>query len=267
MPRRRKDGVAPAAAPGRAKLLYARYMNSRITYYGSLIFFGLVLMGVVVVFFFPSGKPAAGKPTVADVPVVTTAPSTSAPDGRINGCGPQDAVAVPPETVSKTVYNTTWTATGSMSVPTSEVGGPWISGPPAHCFNRNPEGALYAMATFVAEMASTTSNREMADLITARGLPDNNAEAYLRKLQAAPEITGQPMISVTGYRWQEYSPDRAVAELQFRRDSGSESGTTTSQLYGVIWQQNDWLILVPNPTTPTKLPDSQYRTFHPWGGA
>lgn len=266
---RRKAAAAPAAGPGRRQLAAVKLWNSNQFYYGALAFVGALGVGLVLIYLPFGSKPSTGSPVAAPTaPVSTTAttPPPSTPVGSVDGCTPQDEQDVAPESVATSTFETTWVATGQMSVPSSPTGGPTVAAPAPHCFNRNPEGALYSIATFVAEMAGTNSNQEKVDVITRRSLRDGNFDSYVQKLQSDSPVTGEPLFKISGYRWQEYSPQRAVAEIQVTVLSGPNASSTHSLLYGVIWANNDWLLLVPSPTTPVTLPGSNLRTFHPWGG-
>lgn len=266
---RRKDGAAPAAGPGRAQLAYASFMNSNKTWYAALGFMVLLLVGVVFVFLPFGGAQKAGEPTT--VPVIATvvpeAPPTSAADGTVNGCAPQEAEVVPPEKIALAEFQTDWKPIGSMSIPGSYTGGPLVQEPYYHCFVRSPEGSLYAAATFVAEraQAQAVSNEETVAVMAQRCLHDGNYELYTARLLADTRVTGEPPYVINGYRWAEYSPGRAQIELRLRLTAGAPPGTTTSVVVSVLWANNDWLVLSPNPDQPTKLQGDNLRTFHTWG--
>lgn len=256
------DNEAPTKGPGRVKMAYARYMNSKGGLYFAWAFMGLVGACLVFIFVVPDRAGTAGKPTAPAVPTATSSAPTAVDSTPDIGCGAQDPAEIAPETLVSSEFETQWVPTGQMSVPTSATGGPLAAG---HCFTRNPEGALYSMATFIAERAGTTTNQGVVDVMAARCLHDDNFEAYSTRLLADQPVTGQPAFAINGYRWMEYSPSRAQVELRFKRITGAEAGTTTTGVYSVIWKNNDWLVLVPNPDQPTRLPGDNLRTFHVWG--
>jgi hypothetical protein len=121
------------------------------------------------------------------------------------------------------------------------------------------------MATFISERAGMTSNEDIVGVMATRCLHDKNYEAYTQRLLGSAAVTGQPLFAINGYRWMEYSPGRAQVELRFKLVTGPNADSTSTNVYGVIWMNNDWLIVVPEPDQPTKVPGDNLRTFHVWG--
>jgi hypothetical protein len=174
-------------------------------------------------------------------------------------------VDVPPETLVLATFDTTWSPVGQSQAPSSPAAGPLIAAPFASCFARTPEGSLYAIASFVAEASEAPQNAERLALVQARVSRAGNYDKLVESLSRPGETTGQPLSKVSGYRWVQWSPEVAVVELQFTVLTGDLAGKQTSTVFQAVWQDNDWLIVVPNEGDQIHQAGTNLRTFTTWG--
>jgi hypothetical protein len=219
--------------------------------------------GLVYLFAFPAPEPAA-RAVPAATP--TTESSTSMPTPvQVSGCAAADPVPVPPEALVLTTFDTTWSPVGQSQAPSSPAAGPLIAAPFASCFARTPEGSLYAIASFVAEASEAPQNAERLALVHARVSRAGNYDKLVESLSRPGETTGQPLSKVSGYRWVQWSPEAAVVELQFTVLTGDLAGKQTSTVFQAVWQDNDWLVVVPNEGDQIHQAGTNLRTFTTWG--
>jgi hypothetical protein len=223
---------------------------------------GLVFVAVGAMFVMNRLQPDLGQQQQqeqAAVPTVAAAPAATAT------CPEAPAVEVLPEQVVLASYTPTWVPEGSAVKPSSATGGPTLPGPVSQCFARNPEGVLYAAASFAPEVATATDSGNLAALFTVKASHTGNYNALMADLPSMPPIQGRPSTEISGYRWNSYSPDRASLEIAFRTLTGPRAGSTSSITYTLTWESNDWKLIVPGKTDKVQT-SNPTKKFTPWGG-
>lgn len=206
------------------------------------VFFVVIAAALVWLVFFPPGAPlATGNGTVpgsaSDSPDVTF--TTDALPSPVVACPPQDPVEVLPEQVLGESYVTTWYPVGTMAAPSSPAAGPTQA---RRCFARTPEGALYAAVTRLAEEAANTGLTQQA---AAQGVTD---------------------IRFSGYRWQSYTPDKAIIVVRMAASNGVET-RQAGRVLDVTWADNDWQVAPDDTDAAMSAAADPKRTFTPWGGS
>lgn len=262
---RRKEPNTPAVTQqGWLDRRVTRVVNSNVWLGAAVLMVVAVAAGALYLFIAPTpGVVTVTPPPAGPVPA-TAATATEAPPN--DGCASAVPVDVPPESLVLTQINSDWKPVGTTYSPSSATGGPGIAAPYAACFTRTPEGALYAVAAFIAEASAAPKNAERLALVQARASRQGNYDGLIQSLSADGQTVGQPLARISGYRWIEYSPDSASVELQFRlidSTDGTQPPPTTA--FQVAWEFNDWRVVIPTEGGGVHLAGGKLRTFTPWG--
>jgi len=169
-----------------------------------------------------------------------------------------------PEQIMDFPLTPTWVRDGDMLRPVSATGGPGLETPFPQCFSRNPEGALYAASNFATGAISSTATGDHKEFYSLRLSHTGSYNALISSLADATPAENRPTVSISGYRWNSYSPTLVSLELRFTLMSGPRAGTASAIPYTLSWENNDWLIVPPNPSD--NLTADPNRPYIPWGG-
>lgn len=229
----------------------------------------LVVLALVLALTGPSGDPGPGR-GAAPAPA---APSHSAPSpGTPSSKAASDSVcglSAGDQSVPSSPPPTTWKLIGSTAAPSSEAAGPGtVTEGVRTCFAHNPVGALFAAATFSAETtAPQVSKAQLAKATIASGPGKSAAVRSARKADAGdPDTT--LVFQFAGYRFLDYSPDRATLELVWRITSGPNAGALSAVPYTVAWEDGDWKITVSaDGEVPSGNSVPDLSGYVPWSGA
>lgn len=182
-----------------------------------------VVVGGLTVVLWPSPEDGANNQTAS--------PAVGGNGGVVPTVGPTAVPTAAPEGV-------TWELVNGIAVPRSTTAGPTqVDGPVHHDFAHTPDGALMAALQIFARYGFT-EGEGWREVTLRQVMPGPGRQVYLQarekvdELQAPPEGWGQ----VAGFRFQSYSPDRAVIEIARRFDSGNLQVSSTT----VVWHQGDW---------------------------
>jgi hypothetical protein len=126
-----------------------------------------------------------------------------------------------------------------MSAPSSPAAGPNQA---RRCFARTPEGALYAAVTRLAEEAASTGLVQEA---AAQGVTD---------------------IRFSGYRWQSYTPDKAIVVVRLAASNGVDTHQA-GRVLDVTWANNDWQVAPDDTAAAASAAADPKRIYTPWGGS
>ena len=123
------------------------------------------------------------------------------------------------------------------------------------------------MAFFQASQAAADAQARI-ELIQSRASRSGAYGQLLAQLQADPSTAtasgSVPDVRVIGYLWSGYSPDVAQYRIEWMRTSGASVGQTVAMTVNLVWEANDWMVVVPGQ-------DSQIYSsvgtsvFTPWG--
>lgn len=183
--------------------------------------------------------------------VPTPEPSTppSEDDGSVCGLAGEELTG----TLS-TAPAAEWQYQGTTAYPTSSTYGPGeISTDGVRfCFQRSPEGAVFAAANAVAQGAEPATVETWLNYFVADG-PSRDAVV---DAGGAVDTSGA-RAAVQGFRLLSYDGTSATVDVAVR---GSTQGQVVnlSMVYDLVWEAGDWKLAVANPSTPidvATLPD------------
>lgn len=183
-----------------------------------------------------------------------------------SGCATSDPVEFTPEQVISTSYDTLWVRDGDMSRPTSPAGGPFAGDPYPRCFARTPEGALYSAASFATGVLAATASGDLKPFFEVRASHTGNYTELISSIADAAPTPSRSQVSITGYRWNSYSPDQVSLEIRYTMLTGPSAGVNTATVYNLTWENNDWLLVVPGKHDTVQVPIDETRKYIPWGG-
>lgn len=248
-----------ASPTGPASRVFSWWMGSQKTWIFSIVLLATIVVGIIAVFVLPDPTPAgADGTTTAAPPPASSAPASPAAPEPV--CKAQGAKTLLPEEVVLASYKTQWIPVGSMARPHSGAAGPTRETPWPQCFSRSPEGALYAAATFAVSALPAMDQGKLRELFTARASHSGNFDMLLADLPAGSPPENRPVVQISGYLWNSYSPDRASLQIRYRSLTGASTATT----YNLVWENNDWLLVVPGKGEVLNT-DPTNRSFTPWG--
>jgi hypothetical protein len=183
----------------------------------------LIVVASLIVVLWPSPE--------ANTPTSPPGPTEGGEPGPVPSAGPTTVPTTAPEDV-------TWELVNGIAVPRSASAGPTqIDGPLHHGFAHTPEGALMAALQIYTRGGFTEGDGWRA-VTMEQVMPGPGRQVYINArekvddLQPPPEGWGQ----VAGFRFQSYSPDRAVIEIAERFQSGSIQVHSST----VVWHDGDW---------------------------
>lgn len=179
-------------------------------------------------------------------------------------CAPAEAVEFLPEQVITESPEPLWILDGTMSRPTSTTGGPFSGDPFPRCFARTPEGALYAATSFATGVLSATDSGDLKAFFEVRASHAGNYNTMIATLPEVIPDADRSQTSITGYRWNSFTPDQASLELQFTATTGAAAGASVANVYTLTWENNDWLLVVPGRADVTQVPIDN-KTYISWG--
>lgn len=191
----------------------------------------------------------------------TSTPTAAQPTGDANSrsiCGLKGekldgTLTVAPETE--------WTFVGNVAAPNSGAHGPGAvhaEGFP-YCFQRTPEGALFAAANAVA-LGASPENRAWLEYFTGLG-PHRDA---LIGEGSGGESSDGSRLRIAGFRLLAY--DGSTARVDIAGEGSTTSGSVTfSTIYELVWQDGDWRLSADTPTPFNFSTIPNLVGYVPWG--
>jgi hypothetical protein len=156
--------------------------------------------------------------------------------------------------------DTKWELVGKIAAPTS----PKQFGPGKteanglrSCFAHSPTGALYAGANVLA-LASSGHN----DLVLRYLTVDRPERNKMLNSTAPAAASDGPSVQLAGFRFSDYSGDRAVIEYGFK----ASNGTLGSLPVVLQWSGGDWKAVPPASGQPEGKQLADLNGFIPWAG-
>jgi hypothetical protein len=182
------------------------------------------------------------------------------------------AIATHHTTPGTTAPNgTEWKLVGSMAAPFDVAVGPGAASSGIHtCFAHSATGALYAAVNLIADLSAPDANTlAIVKARTAKGTGYDAAVALTQGNDPMPGGTGgSPIYQVAGFRYLDYTDNRATLEVIVRLTNGSAAGSVASVPVTMAWQDGDWKRVVqPDGTIPEGSNLDPSASYVHWSGA
>lgn len=131
-----------------------------------------------------------------------------------------------------------WEYQGTVAYPTSTTYGPGATDPSGfgYCFQRSPQGALFAAAHAIAQ-GSAPENRAWLEYFAAEGA---YRDQLLSEGSTGTSATGT-RLRIAGFRVLAYDGENARIDLA-GEGSTSAGSITFSAVYELVWQAGDWKV-------------------------
>ncbi len=140
-----------------------------------------------------------------------------------------------------------WKFEGTTAYPTSQEFGPASSSDGVRsCFQRSPQGAVFAAANAVAQGSNQGTVGAWLDYFLAEG---PHRDTVLSQ-GSGGEVDDQGIrIEIAGFRLLSYDGETARVDVAVR---GKTEGQTVnlSMVYSLVWQNGDWKLQVADPEAP-----------------
>ncbi|WP_406054504.1 hypothetical protein [Kribbella sp. NBC_00889] len=204
----------------------------------------------------PTGSTSASQPT--EQPSATAGPQKcDLPAGR------QTIPATP-------IHGATWDLVNRVAVPGANNLGPQRTDPDGvrRCFAHSPTGAVYAMYNYFAAMSPPGDDSGEITFGVLRRImtAGPNRARYFDYLRNAPDPgSSEGGVQLVGFKVLDATADRATMLIAGQAGAGYVSTTWT-----LVWQDDDWKVLAPQPGEMAGAPYSPIADltgFVPWRGA
>lgn len=140
---------------------------------------------------------------------------------------------------------TEWKYLGASAYPSSSEYGPGAAGDGGylHCFQRSPEGAVFAAANAVVQGSQPNSD-EWLDYFLAE---TPGREAAMSEAGSASE-TSDVRLQIQGFRLLSYTGSEASVDIAARVTPDGQS-ILGSMVYDLKWEAGDWKLVVQDDGT------------------
>ena len=173
----------------------------------------------------PTQTEAAGQGSICDLP----------------GESLSGTVSVPPETV--------WEYQDTIAFPTSEEFGPGETSTDSvrYCFQRSPEGALFAAANGLVQGSGPSSAAWIEYFLANDAL---NRQDLVEEVGqgAAPDTR----LNLEGFKVLSYDGSAARVDIA-ARGTGSGQSVYVSVVYDLVWQDGDWKLSPQDSSNPLRM--------------
>lgn len=219
---------------------------------GVIVALCLLLLVYVVAPWGKDHNTSGGSPQGTSAPSVGASPSST---GATTGC-PTPAVS---DTVPTGPVTAEWNLVDRVALPSSKAG-PHITTGLRRCYDHSPQGALLAAANISYGLTGSSYK----DVYSHQVMSGPNASsAEQDQDSAAKEAPTSQIAQIRGYRFMNYSPERAQIQLL----TGTDDTSTQQYTLLVQWSGDDWKI---NADAPggyiSPQPASMADGFTQWSG-
>jgi len=198
----------------------------------------------------PTGGTEATGSATPEPSAAAAAPSVCGLDGiELEG-----TVTAPPEAE--------WAYQGTLAYPTSDEYGPGAADPSGfnYCFQRSPEGALFAAANAIAQGSDVDNNAAWLEYFVAEG---PHRDELLSEPGDGTSTTGT-RLRVAGFRVLAY--DGTSARIDIAGEGSASGGSITfSVVYELVWQAGDWKVSAETATPPDFAVIPDLAGYLSWG--
>lgn len=216
----------------------------------------IVVLGLVIVIGNMTRDDPDPAPPSSTSAEPTTAVPTSEPPEAVGGASVCGLPAGQSDTTRLTSAPDVdeWQYQGTVAYPVSDEFGPAETDPAGfrYCFQRSPEGALFAATYAVTVGTDQAVVPEWIKYFTAPG-------PYREQLIQPPTTSSEPSdvrLRVAGFRLLSYDGDTARVDIAM---VASVSGQTVnmSAVYPLVWSDGDWKVSTdtPEPGSVASIPD------------
>ncbi len=215
----------------------------------------IVVLGLVIVIVNMNRDDPDPAPTTSTSVEPTSAAPTSEPPEAVGGAS---VCGLPGEVLEGTLTTAPaaeWEYQGTTAYPTSSEFGPGdtSAGGVRFCFERSPEGALFAAANSLVQGSDPSIAEEWLQYIVAEGPFRDQLLA-----DVGSGTTGEgTRLAIVGFRVLAYDGETARIDLAVRGTSQGQT-ITLSGVYELVWQEGDWKISadVAQPLNMATIPDT-----------
>ena len=215
----------------------------------------IVVLGLVIVIVNMNRDDPDPAPTTSTSVEPTSAAPTSEPPEAVGGAS---VCGLPGEVLEGTLTTAPaaeWEYQGTTAYPTSSEFGPGdtSAGGVRFCFERSPEGALFAAANSLVQGSDPSIAEEWLQYIVAEG---PFRDQLLADVGSGTTGEGTRLV-IVGFRVLAYDGETARIDLAVRGTSQGQT-ITLSGVYELVWQEGDWKISadVAQPLNMATIPDT-----------
>lgn len=202
-------------------------------------------------------EPSTTAPVEGPTPSATPSDEETGTKGcQVSGGTDTGSLTTAPEAV--------WEYQGTMAYPSSETFGPTqITDEGVRtCFQRSPEGALFAAANGAAQASDSQLIEPWLEYFLAEG---PNRDAVLNAGSGGGGDTSGVRVQIAGFRVLAFDGETANVDIALRASTEGQT-ITMSSVYALVWEDGDWKMAVQDPSSPVDfatIPDLSGYTI--WG--
>lgn len=197
--------------------------------------------------------PELSATTAEPGPSATSPSPTVEPADNESVCGLEDGNS--DEDTLSVAPDAEWQFQGTTAYPTSPTYGPGATDDNGvrYCFQRSPEGAVFAAANAVVQGSDAATSTHWINYFLSDDAPS-------RDQLLADVAAGSPSslrMTVAGFRLLNFDGDSATVDMAIEAVGGGNT-TYASAVYELVWEAGDWKLLpqdVTNPLRMAQIPD------------
>ncbi|MFJ2509562.1 hypothetical protein [Arthrobacter citreus] len=150
-----------------------------------------------------------------------------------------------------TAPETTWEYQDTFAYPTSPEFGPGETNAESvrYCFQRSPEGALFAAANAAVQSSGPASVEWMNYFLADETA---NRQELLTDLEPSAGVPPDMRMSIDGFKFLSYDGNNTRIDLGSRIATSGET-IYMSAVYDLVWENGDWKLLPQDSTNPLRV--------------
>jgi hypothetical protein len=217
----------------------------------------IVVLGIVIVIVNATRDDPEPTPTTSTSAEPTTAP-TAEPTSELTEVAGGASVCGLPGEVTETARLTSaptvdeWAYQGTVAYPVSAQYGPAATdeaGGFRYCFQRSPEGAVFAAVNAVVQGADFETMGAWLDYFLANG---PHRDTVLSQDAGTSTADQGVRIEIAGFRLLAYDGQTARVDVAVRGATGGQT-VNLSMVYLLAWEAGDWKLSVTDPNAPINV--------------
>ena len=164
-----------------------------------------------------------------------------------------------------TAPEATWEYQDTLAYPTSPEFGPAETDQDSvrYCFQRSPEGALFAAANAAVQSSGPASGSWISYFLSEKTV---GRQELLTDIAPSTGTPPDMRLSIEGFKVLAYDGSNARIDLAARIAASGET-SYMSTIYDLVWEDGDWKLLPQNSSNPLRfaqIPD--LAGYVPWRG-